>query len=376
MAVFETMANRFADVFGIVDVKNFMQWRNVHASTFYRVRTRLPHFLSLLPALLMTLGSDRADLSAGQMQTNPACSMAYVLQADELAANRIDAVDLLARSGRDVIVIDRGFDGPTDAWSIPELESIRRAKPGRKILAYLSIGEAEDYRSYWQPTWGFGADGIARASSPDFLVAPNPDWPGNYKVRYWDRRWQALILRDLERIIGQSFDGVYLDIVDAFQYFEYDRNSDDWLAMRINSQTGRSYREDMVRWVVRLADYARVRQQGFVVVPQNGSALVNHADYLAIIDAVAVEDLVSVDERVQSQEHMQTVLSELAFVRAENKPVFVIEYSSTKKLIAQALAIGRREQYSVLITDRPLAGLGRSEGQSSCTFARKKQLSK
>ena len=48
----------------------------------------------------------------------------------------------------------------------------------RIVLAYLSIGEAEDYRSYWQRDWS--------VSPPAWLGAENPDWPGNYAVNYWD----------------------------------------------------------------------------------------------------------------------------------------------------------------------------------------------
>ncbi|MEE8372615.1 MAG: endo alpha-1,4 polygalactosaminidase [Dehalococcoidia bacterium] len=83
-------------------------------------------------------------------------------------------------------------------------------------IAYMSIGEAEDYRYYWQEEWG--------SSSPSWLAEENPDWTGNYKVRYWDPVWQRIIYREddsyLRKILDAGFDGVYLDIIDAFEYFE------------------------------------------------------------------------------------------------------------------------------------------------------------
>ena len=52
----------------------------------------------------------------------------------------------------------------------------------------------------------------------------NPDWAGNYKVRYWDPEWQTIISGAPDSYLGKiqaaGFDGVYLDIIDAFEYFE------------------------------------------------------------------------------------------------------------------------------------------------------------
>ncbi|MBN1423250.1 endo alpha-1,4 polygalactosaminidase [Candidatus Fermentibacteria bacterium] len=86
----------------------------------------------------------------------------------------------------------------------------------RLVIAYVSIGEAEDYRYYWNAEW--------EHSPPSWLTEENPDWAGNYKVRYWDTEWQRLIYGTsdsyLGRILAAGFDGAYLDIVDAFEYFE------------------------------------------------------------------------------------------------------------------------------------------------------------
>jgi cysteinyl-tRNA synthetase len=52
----------------------------------------------------------------------------------------------------------------------------------------------------------------------------NRQWKGNYKGDYWDPDWQAIILGGenayLDKILAAGFDGVYLDIIDAFEYFE------------------------------------------------------------------------------------------------------------------------------------------------------------
>ena len=86
----------------------------------------------------------------------------------------------------------------------------------RLVLCYMSIGEAETYRYYWKSAW--------KPGNPSWLEPENPDWAGNYKVRYWDTDWQSIIVGNnssyLQKILNAGFDGVYLDIIDGFEYFE------------------------------------------------------------------------------------------------------------------------------------------------------------
>jgi len=100
--------------------------------------------------------------------------------------------------------------------SAEDLEALRFKKNGGKrlLICYMSIGEAEDYRFYWQEDWSM--------RPPSFLCDENPEWEGNFKVKYWYPSWQKIIYGPdgyLSKIIASGFDGVYLDIIDAFEYF-------------------------------------------------------------------------------------------------------------------------------------------------------------
>ncbi|KAH7693533.1 hypothetical protein AAVH_39430 [Aphelenchoides avenae] len=116
----------------------------------------------------------------------------------------------------DVVLMD-AFLGE-DLWTASELAQLKKKANGGKrlVISYMSIGEAESYRYYWQADWKVG--------SPSFIQAENPDWKGNYKVQYWNKDWQAVIFGNdnsyLKKIVSAGFDGVYLDIIDAFWYFE------------------------------------------------------------------------------------------------------------------------------------------------------------
>ena len=116
----------------------------------------------------------------------------------------------------DIVIIDLFYDEV--ALTAGEVASLKvKANGGSRLaIAYMSIGEAEDYRYYWRAEW--------RASPPLWLAEENPEWPGNYKVRYWDGNWQSIIYGSddsyLNKVLEAGFDGVYLDIIDAFEYFE------------------------------------------------------------------------------------------------------------------------------------------------------------
>ena len=58
--------------------------------------------------------------------------------------------------GIDVLVIDYSSDGSAGKVFAPAaVDAFRRRADGRSriVLAYLSAGEAETYRYYWQPGW-------------------------------------------------------------------------------------------------------------------------------------------------------------------------------------------------------------------------------
>jgi cysteinyl-tRNA synthetase len=128
-------------------------------------------------------------------------------------------ISTLSATKYDLILIDLFF---SEISLTREDVNVLRKKQGgfnRLIIAYMSIGEAENYRYYWKKEW--------LKSPPSFLEKANRNWPGNYKVRYWDRAWQSIIFgidsSYLKKIIDAGFDGVYLDIVDAFEYFEAEK---------------------------------------------------------------------------------------------------------------------------------------------------------
>jgi len=134
--------------------------------------------------------------------------------------NRQKFLSDLAASGFDLIVMDYSYDGSDSGKFRPEEIAALKSTLNGKVISYMSIGEAETYRWYWQKQWDADHDGRPDPGAPSWLDKENPHWKGNYKVRYWEAGWQDIIFDYLDTIIAQGFDGVYLDIVDAYEYYQ------------------------------------------------------------------------------------------------------------------------------------------------------------
>lgn len=216
----------------------------------------------------------------------------YVLQPNGAAS-----MPAIGATSFDGVVIDYSADGGAGGEFTPaEIAALRAT--GKVVLSYLSIGEAEDYRWYWDPTWN--DEGPSDPDAPSWLGPFNPDFPNNYKVRYWQPAWQAILYgtpsgpakSSLDRILDQGFDGIYLDIIDAFTYWSEDQ-------AEITRQQART---DMAVLVAALGNYARVTRNRpqFLVFPQNGDDIILNdggsfdalgQSYLETIDGIGVEDV-------------------------------------------------------------------------------------
>ncbi|MCP4312909.1 MAG: hypothetical protein GY790_16730, partial [Bacteroidetes bacterium] len=140
----------------------------------------------------------------------------YLINPERFSA-KPDFIGAVTSSNYDLLIMDLFFDEdlPFTAEEIGQMKS--KLNGGTRLLiAYMSIGEAEDYRFYWQEEWS--------RDLPSWIDGENPDWEGNYKVRYWEEEWQAVIYGSqdsyLGKILDAGFDGVYLDIIDAYEYYE------------------------------------------------------------------------------------------------------------------------------------------------------------
>lgn len=250
----------------------------------------------------------------------------------------------IAASAFDLCIIDFSRDG-SDEFAPAEIAALRSsAEPARIRLAYMSIGEAEKYRWYFDEI------------DADLVAAANPQWQGNFKVRYWEPEWQEVIIHGnaavgasyLDRILDQGFDGVYLDIVDAFEFFGPKQAG--------GKDVQRDAARRMVEFIAAIAYHARVTRghPDFLVVPQNGANILDpewypadtlgggdpatpalmaaqmQATLFAAVNAIGVEDVFFFGKKSNNNalKPQQYILQQLEAWVGADLPVLSIEYVS------------------------------------------------
>lgn len=224
--------------------------------------------------------------------------------------------------------------------------------PNKRVIAYLNVGQAEDYRSYWRRDWR--APTAAGAGSPPFLLGLDPDgWQGNYPVAYWDPAWQRCLFgapdAPLDQILADGFDGIYCDWVLGFG---------DPAVQAAAKAAGVDPAVEMVRLLQAIRTYARARYPLFVLIAQNGLALAEQRpELLAAVDALAQEDLsfrgtatagwadpAAGDIPATAEGPWSTAgLGErLSAMRQRKVPVFALDYALRPENVQAAIATARR----------------------------------
>jgi len=203
----------------------------------------------------------------------------------------------IASSPADMAVID-AFNEDS-IFSRKQVDAMRRKPDGsrRIVLAYMSIGEAENYRWYWP------------RRSAEWLAHENKKWPGNFAVRFWHPDWQAIVFDYLDKIVAAGFDGVYLDRVDIFE------------------EMGGA--PEMVDFVERISQRSKAKRSNFLVISQNGDALIPDRRFRRAIDGFAREDLFYGEIKDGERNDLDSIdasIARLHMLAAEGKPVFVVEY--------------------------------------------------
>ncbi len=217
-------------------------------------------------------------------------SWAYQLQGYDKTDLEAISVDLL------VVDVDELQRSKTT------LDALKRNN--KHVVSYLSVGEAESYRGYWQAHW--------KQRPPAWLDRENPNWAENYRVRYWTRDWRAIMTAAITRIAKAGFDGVYLDTVDTYEFYR--------------EQGHEHAAEAMVRLVVELSEAGRAINPGFMVIAQNGAELAADSDYRDVLDGIASEDTFYDGDHRKRRAEIRWTLDQLRRVKDDGKFVLSVDY--------------------------------------------------
>lgn len=158
------------------------------------------------------------NVHAGNVNTlNDAKNFLYLINPHTYTSKTQFLTELQA-TNFDVLILDGFFNDDSEPLTYNDVQSLKTKANGGKrlVLAYVAIGHAEDYRAYWNNDWF--------TNPPAWLdIAEDPDWEGNYMVRYWMQDWKNIVYgNDTSYIKGftnNGFDGAYLDTYD-YTYWE------------------------------------------------------------------------------------------------------------------------------------------------------------
>ena len=304
-------------------------------------------WLAIIYALV--IGPPAAAADGTQLGGLTVANWGYQLQNDDPAA--------IANSPYDVVVIDYSRDGSAaGAFSADDLAAMKKKPDGsrRIVLAYISIGEAEDYRYYWDERgWK------RRANRSGVVDDENGEWKHNYSVRYWLPEWQDLIVNDddsyMNRILQAGFDGVYLDKIDVCQAYE-GRTPDGTVASDL-----------MIQFVRKISAVMKSRKSDFLIVAQNAEFLLADDDYRAALDGIGEEDILFHEQQTaggsfrdgvaNDDDTITQTTAQLAKLKADGKAVLAVEYLSDTDTIAAAAERLQNNGYLVYVGPRSLARL-------------------
>ncbi len=305
----------------------------------------------------------------------------WAYQIQRLEDDRaVDMIDELVESRYDLLVLEP-TNSDRDNIDFDTADMVRRLheSPGsspernKLVVAYIDIGQAEDWRTYWGDEWV--APTADQRGSPDFLITLDPDgWAGNYPVAYWDERWKDIIIYDddsvLQAVLDDGFDGIYMDWVEAY--------SDESVMAVAEEEGGLDLAQEMVDFIREIREYARLQNPDFLVIPQNAAEILEFGgqDYLDIIDGIAQEQIYfdgnadtdwddpdSGDHRVQdvcpqdddecgySREFYTTWLDD--YLEA-GKVVLSVDYAADEANVAEAYESAAANGYIPYVSRRPL----------------------
>lgn len=128
------------------------------------------------------------------------------------------SLEELKKTNIDFIVVDTELK--TRELTKDDVSSLKTRPNGTKriVLAYLSLGMAEDYRSYWKDEWA--------KTVPVWLGQKHKIWKGNYYIKdVMADDWISISMKLIESTIEKGFDGIVVDglgnVTDTFKLNEF-----------------------------------------------------------------------------------------------------------------------------------------------------------
>ncbi len=198
----------------ILSIEDCKSQKDVDAAYGAAARDRVLTYAAVNSGALATLpkGRPRNENAQPVIAVSAARNWLPLLRADRFG-NKAEWLMAMERTNHDAMLIDVAHRG-SDPLTKDEVTRLRFKELGapRLMLAVLPVGKAYDWRWYWKQGWEVG--------NPPFLFAPDSDDPGSFVTDMDDAKWKELLGKYIAGIIELGFDGVVLDDLDTYLWFE------------------------------------------------------------------------------------------------------------------------------------------------------------
>lgn len=198
----------------ILSIEDCKTQKDVDAAYAGADRDRVLSYAAVDADRLSTLpkGHPRAESAVPVASVTAARNWLPLLRADRFGT-KAEWVQAMEKTNHDALLIDVAHRG-AEPLTKDDVKRLKFKELGsqRLMLAVLPVGKAYDWRWYWKKGW--------EAGNPSFLVAPDPQDPGSFITDMADPAWRELLGKYLAGIMDLGFDGVVLDDLDTYLWFE------------------------------------------------------------------------------------------------------------------------------------------------------------
>lgn len=211
----------------------------------------------------------------------PITSWAYNLKDIDL--------DILMKKNIDMVVIDLSINDKNITK-----EQIQKLKDSEKVvIAYVSLGEAEDYREYWKDEW--------KTNKPSWIGNESKLWKGNFQVKeLMSKEWTDISKSILTKTKELGFDGILVG--------------------------GISTNDQVNLYIARVTEFVKKNDSNFKVYVQDYFS----NDIIDTIDGVVKQGL-SYSLFGVANKNLEKDIEVLKSISSKGKKVFVIEFVTGTK---------------------------------------------
>lgn len=229
----------------------------------------------------------------------------------------------------------KGFDmAILDADHHPLLDDL---KNHMILIGYVSLGEAEGYREYWE-----------RIKDKSWILEENPNWKENHIVDIRNPEWQKLIIDEvIPAMISKGFQGTELDTIDTAEYLE-----------ALDSEKYRGAKKAMVEFIRNI----RKQYPDFLLISNNGFGILEEiAPYIngCLVESVFYTIDLETNKYKETPGGESTEKTEILqkIIKQYNLPVFDIEYVSRKdkKNISKSIKKSKKSGFKPYAAEKDLS---------------------